>query len=134
MSEVFGRIQNLENALKDLARQLGDLGVRVTALELAKWAGGGSGSGAGGSAAFFACMAPSSGTIQGTWSGSAPTAGGSFTATVYQLSWSSGSLSIIDLGTQTIFNAVPAALENSKACILSQDGAGNYGVVSQSCT
>lgn len=89
------------------------------------------GAGGSGSLAIYVVMAPASGTYQGTWSGSAPTGGSSFTGTVYQVS---GTGTITSMGTQTCVNWMPAALANSKACYCIPDGAGNYAIISQSCT
>jgi hypothetical protein len=97
----------------------------ISAQQQGSYGQGGTGSG------FFVCMAPSSGTYAGTWTGSAPTGGASFTATVYQVA-NTGAVN--SLGTQTVVNWMPATIANGKACVLIPDQAGNYGVVSQSCT
>jgi hypothetical protein len=134
MGWIEARLLAAERFGEYLYQLIQALQVQVTALQQALNASqqqqGGGGAGGTGSG-FFVVMAPSSGTIDGTWSGSAPTAGGSFTGTVYQVA-NTGTIN--DLGTQTCVNWLPAALENSKACVVVPDQAGNYGVVSQSCT
>jgi hypothetical protein len=135
MTEAENRLFKLEQYVYyTLGNQIRTLQDLVNALRNAQNQGGFGGGGGGSPAAFFVCMAPSSGTYAGTWSGSAPTAGASFGATVYQVSDNGTSQTITDLGTQTVVNWLPATLANSKACVLAADGAGGYGVVSQSCT
>jgi hypothetical protein len=138
MGWLESRIQIAEQRIESLYRRLQDLlaqlnGVRQQ-LRMA-FASGGEGGG-GGSGGAFVCMAPSSGTYAGTWSGSAPTAGAAFTATVYQVSYAAAgpTTTITSLGSQAVVNWLPATLVNSKACVVIPDGAGSYGVVSQSCT
>lgn len=133
MQWIESRLHALERRVEDLYRRLLDLinqlnGVRQGLANAFASTSPDSGSGSSG---FYVCMAPASGTYAGTWSGSAPTAGSSFTATVYQVS---GTGTISSLGTQTVVNWLPATLQNSKACVVIPDGTGDYGVVSQSCT
>lgn len=122
------RLESLYRRLQDLAAQLANVRQQLIMAFQQTPSGGG-----GGPAGFFVCMAPSSGSYAGTWSGSAPTAGANFTATVYQVSYDGTSQTITSLGTQNVVNWLPATLANSKACVLIPDGAGGYGVASQSC-
>lgn len=137
MQWIESRMRVIEQRVESLYRRLLDdegvlAGVRQQLRAAFQQGGGGAPAGAG--AGFYVCMSPSSGTIQGTWSGGAPTAGGSFAATVYQVSWSGGTPAFASLGTQTVVNWLPAALAASKACVLIPDGSGAYGVASQSCS
>jgi hypothetical protein len=55
----------------------------------------------------------------------------SFTATVYQMQ--TGTLTSFETGA-TVWNGFPAALVASKVCFVTPDGAGDWVVISQSCT
>ena len=132
MGWIEQRLKAIEQRLEYLYRLFQQLQIQATnSRQQLTSAWQDSGGGGSSSAAFYVVMAPSSGTYTGTWSGSAPTAGSSFTGTVYQVQ---GTSTITSLGTQTCVNWIPATLVNSRACIVIPDGAGNYGVVSQSCT
>jgi hypothetical protein len=64
----------------------------------------------------------------GTWPDLDPV---SFTADVYQII--NGKLSLI-VGSATVWNGLPASLAENKVCYCLPDGAGDYVVISQSCT
>jgi hypothetical protein len=131
MSDLGAQLRVIAFNVADLLRKLIDLTARVVKLEQLPWQGGGGGGGSGGGTnAFYVCMGPGSGTIAGTWSGSAPTAAGTFTATVYQVSGAA----ITSLGSQAVYNWLPGVLQTSKACVLIKDDNNDFGVVSQSCT
>ena len=122
-----------ESSIEDLYRRLLDLALKVTAnaqgLRSATQALPPPAQGGGGGGAFFV-MAPASGTIQGTWSGGAPTAAGSFSGTVYPFSGGTFGAGV----TATVYNGLPAPLANSLACVCIPDNAGNYIVIGQSCS
>jgi hypothetical protein len=132
MFENSARLGYSENAIAQLLRDLADLRRRVAAVEQMPWGAQGGGDGGGSSTeGFFVCM-PSAPVAGASWTGSAPTGGVPFSPspTVYQVS----STGITSLGTQTVNNWLPASLVSGKACVIVPDGAGAYGVVSQSCT
>jgi hypothetical protein len=85
-------------------------------------------SGGGGGGAFFCLPSSAVSGATGTWPTLTAT---SFTADVYQSA--SGSLTLVASGA-TIYNEFPAGLAASKVCFCVPDGAGNYVVVTQSCT
>lgn len=130
MNHLEARLLVAEATIRQLLQQLGELTWRVAKLEQQPWLAASGSPGGSNSQAFYVVMAPGAGTINGTWSGSAPTAGGSFSGTVYQVS---GTGTVTAIGSRTCVNWLPAALANSKACICLPDGAGNFGIVSQSC-
>ena len=126
------RVKACEDRLEYIIRYLQDLREQIIAAAQAvrtassSYGLGGVGSTGG---AFF-CYAPSTGGPWGS-TGTLPSATpGSFTATVYQIIGATQSA----IGSYTIYNYLPASPVNSKMCILIPDGAGNFVVVTQSCT
>lgn len=85
-----------------------------------------SGSSGGG---VYVCY-PSSGISGATWSSDAPSSPGSASLTVYQVQGTT----VTSMGTNTVYNWLPAAVVASKACYCLPDGDGNYITVSQSCS
>ena len=116
VEDLYRRLLDVFDQLKMIRQQVRAMGQRVP---------GGAPPGEGGGA--YVCLAPSA--VHGSWSGSAPSSAGSFSATVYQVQ---GTVPT-SIGTKTVFNWMPSDTVAGKACNLAPDGAGNYVVVSQSC-
>lgn len=133
-SESSNQIQLMGATIARILRDLVDILARIARLEQQPWAAGASaGSGGSGGGGFFVCY-PAGAVAAAEWTSGVPTAGAAFTATVYQCSYSGGSQTITNLGSKNCVNWIPSGLQASKAVILQSDGAGSYGVVSQSCS
>lgn len=136
MYHIASRLEVLEQTVKDQNQKILDLTQRVITLEQRQWLQAGTAGGGGSAPSVYVVMAPSSGPpIAGLWSGSAPTAGGGFMGTVYQVSGTGfpGFGTIANMGTQQVINWMPSALVSGKACYCDLDAFGYYVVKSQSC-
>jgi hypothetical protein len=109
------RIEYLIRYLQDLVPQL-RAAAQSARTASSNYGGGGGGSGSG---AFFATP------------GSAVSGNSTFTANVYSFV---GGTSTLVATSATIYNNFAAALVASKLCFVVADGAGNWVVVTQSCT
>jgi hypothetical protein len=124
------RIQALETRVEYLIRWIQDLIPQINnANQTARNAFSQypNNSGGGGTGAFFALSTSGSWGATGTFPTLTP---GSISTTVYQASGTS----LTSLGTFTIYNWFPASPVASKVILVEPDGAGNYVVVTQSCT
>lgn len=129
---MFGlqaQVQYVERAVAELLRKLSDLTARVLKLEQNPWNTGAGGGGGVVSQAFYVAY-PAAGVGGATWTSGVPTSGVSFTAPVWQVSFTG---SATGLGNQTCLNWLPAPVAGGKAVIVMPDGAGNYVVTGQSC-
>jgi hypothetical protein len=118
IEDLYRRLRDLFDQLKMVRQQMRALGQQVP--------GGGN---TGAAAGFFVCY-PTTGVAGATWTGGVPTAGAPFPAVVCQVS----STGIDNLGSKACYNWLASPLVANKGCVCLPDGAGAYGVVSQSCT
>ena len=121
------RILRLENALTGVNQRLDDLFQQVGKIAQNQWATQGMGGGGGAGGGVFFCLPTALGGATGTWPSLTPA---SQSLAIYQAQGTS----FISLGTATVYNWLPAATVASKVCVVLPDGAGNYIVISQSCT
>lgn len=124
------RIGPLETRVEWILRQLRDMVQQLRAVQQQSHGGGGSEPtlGSGGSGAYFCVPSGTVGGASGTWPSLTPS---SFTADVYSMV--AGSLTLVTTSA-TVFNGFPAGLAAGLVCFVVPDNAGNYVVVTQSCT
>jgi hypothetical protein len=129
MFNLEARIQNLERILADLARRFTDLLRAVQRLKDQQWAGTGAPSSGGGAAGIYFAdglnIAAASGALVG------PPTIHSTSADVYQIT---GGGAALFAASQTIYNGLPDATDNTRRQILQRNNDGTFSVVSQSCT
>lgn len=131
MGWIEQRIAQLEAKVENLYRRLLDVIAQLDAVRQALRAAfqqlptGGTSTGAD-----VYVATPSAAVAAATYASGAPSSPASFPATVYQVSGTAAT----NLGTQTVYNWLPSTLAASKVCLLARDSAGNYCVLTQSCT
>jgi hypothetical protein len=131
MNNIDWRVLRLEQGAIADEQAIAKLQQTVAQLQQQQWTPSAGGQGGESSGGAYVCMCPTA--VSGTWSGSTPTTPGSFTAVVYQLS--GGTYTAVAGGSAvTVYNAMISATIASRGCNLNSDGAGNYVVLSQSCT
>jgi hypothetical protein len=130
MGWIENRVSAAESRIEYLCRLIQDLNAQIkAAMQAARQAASNYPYVSVGYGQAFYTATPTSSVSAATYSGTAPTAGVTFTATVYQ--WNGGTPTSI--GSQTCFNTLPVSLTADAPCPVAPDGNGNYGVLSQSC-